>query len=148
MIERLRTLGRANRKELVRFVKFSIVGAIGAVVDFSVLNLMMRVVGLVNWQANAISFSCAVFSNFMWNRFWTYPESRALPFGRQLGQFALVNVAGLGINTAIFVLLDNRVLPDAWGYWGTNLAKAIAIGVVWFWNYGVNRLWTYRKVAA
>ncbi len=146
MISRLRTFQQEHPKEIGRFLKFSVVGAIGAIVDFSVLNFFMRVVGLVNWQANTISFSAAVFSNFMWNRYWTYPESRAFPFEQQLGQFALVNVAGLGINTGIFVLLDNKVFPDTWGYWGTNLAKAIAIGVVWFWNFGVNRLWTYRKV--
>lgn len=147
MIARLRVLSQTHRVELVRFCKFSVVGAIGAVVDFGVLNLCMRVFGLANWQANIISFSAAVFSNFLWNRHWTYPESRALAFGPQLGQFALVNVVGLGINTGILVGLDNYVFPDAWGFWGTNLAKAIAIGVVWFWNYGVNRLWTYRKIA-
>jgi putative flippase GtrA len=146
LIARLRTLAHTHRVELIRFGKFSVVGAIGALVDFSVLNLGMRVFGLINWQANIISFSAAVFSNFMWNRHWTYPESRALAFGPQLGQFALVNVVGLAINTGILVGLDNYVFPDAWGLWGTNLAKAIAIGVVWFWNYGVNRLWTYRKI--
>jgi putative flippase GtrA len=147
LIARLRTLAHTHRVELIRFGKFSVVGAIGAVVDFGVLSFFMRVVGLVNWQANTISFSAAVFSNFMWNRHWTYPESRALPFRAQFGQFALVNIIGWGINTGIFVLLDDRIFPNAWGYWGTYLAKAIAIGVVWFWNYGVNRLWTYRKIA-
>jgi putative flippase GtrA len=146
LIARLRNLSDGQRKELTRFLKFSVVGAIGAVVDFSVLNLGMWALQLLNWQANIISFSAAVFSNFMWNRHWTYPESKAHPFGPQLAQFALVNVAGLAINTGILVGLDDYVFPDAWGRWGTNLAKAIAIGVVWFWNYGVNRLWTYRKV--
>jgi len=29
---------------------------------------------------------------------------------------------------------------------GYNVAKAIAIIVVLFWNFGVNRVWTYRGI--
>ena len=118
MIARLRTLAHTHRVELIRFGKFSVVGAIGALVDFSVLNLGMRVLGLINWQANIISFSAAVFSNFMWNRHWTYPESRALAFGPQLGQFALVNVVGLGINTGILVGAGQLCLSRCLGLLG------------------------------
>ncbi len=142
---RLRTLWRMNRAECLRFVKFSIVGAIGAVVDFGVLNLGIQVFGLEKWLANTFSFSAAVLSNFTWNRLWTYPESRQEPLLPQLGQFALVNVVGLGINQAVFLSLDRYVLAP-WGVWGYNLAKAVAIGVVWFWNFFINRIWTYRKI--
>ncbi len=154
---------RSNPTELKRFLKFALVGAFGAVVDFAVLNLMKRVfesVGLgIGWNvslpprqiqliaANAISFSLAVLSNFTWNRLWTFPESRERPLGRQLLQFAIVNVAGLGINTLVLVLMDHYVfssfVSDRLSY---NLAKAFAIGVVLFWNFGVNRVWTYRGI--
>jgi putative flippase GtrA len=132
------------------------VGAIGMVVDLSILNLMYRLVlppllpALAAGQrlvvANSISFSTAVVSNFTWNRLWTFPESRQRPIAGQLGQFALVNVIGLGINNvvlwAIFHIITNFI-PDPWDY---NLAKITAIGVVLFWNYFVNRLWTYRGI--
>jgi len=86
-----------------------------------------------------------VLSNFTWNRFWTYPESRSEPVARQLGQFALVNVAGYAINQAVFLSLDHYVFQD-WGTLGYNVSKAVAIGVVLFWNFGVNRVWTYGKI--
>jgi putative flippase GtrA len=153
----------SNPTETERFVKFAIVGAFGAVVDFTVLNLMMRAfqaAGLgVGWDvplaprqiqlaaANTISFSAAVLSNFTWNRLWTFPESRERPIGRQLVQFAIVNVIGWGINTILLLVLDQLVfqnfMSDRMSY---NTAKAIAIGVVLFWNYGVNRIWTYRGI--
>jgi putative flippase GtrA len=75
---------RSNHKELTRFIKFAIVGTIGAVVDFSILNLM-------------------------------------------------VNLA----------TLFGRFIPDPFDY---NLAKAIAIIIVLFWNFGINRIWTYRGI--
>lgn len=152
-----------NPKELDRFVKFAIVGIIGAVVDFAVLNFMKIVfenVGLgVGWRpgvdphsvqlvaANAISFSMAVISNFTWNRLWTFPESRQRPLASQLGQFAVVNILGLGINTVLLLVMDQYVFQHfVSARLSYNLAKAFAIGVVLFWNFSVNRIWTYKGI--
>ena len=97
--------------------------------------------------ANAISFSTAVLSNFTWNRLWTFPESRERPLVSQLLQFTIVNVLGLVINTVILVVMDRYVfqlfLSERLSY---NLAKALAIGVVLFWNFGINLVWTYRGI--
>lgn len=142
--------------ELTRFFKFAAVGAIGMVVDLTVLNVLYRLVlpvlvpglsdGVRLIVANSISFTVAVLSNFTWNRLWTFPESRQRPLGTQLVQFAIVNVIGLGINNLVLWLVfqvTQQVLPDPFDY---NVAKITAIGVVLFWNYGANRLWTYRGI--
>ena len=142
---RLLSVVIANRKGVNRFLRFSVVGTIGAVVDFGILNLLILVFGWSKVWANTCSFSTAMCSNFLWNRLWTYPETQGDPVLPQLSQFALVNIIGLGINQAIFLSLDRWVFTG-WGPLGYNLAKAIAIGVVLFWNFGVNRLWTYRHV--
>lgn len=142
---RLLSLVNANRKEMGRFLRFSVVGTVGAVVDFGILNLLILLCGLAKVWANTCSFSAAVCSNFLWNRLWTYPETRGDPILRQLTQFALVNVIGLGINQGIFLSLD-RWAFGGWGPLGYNLAKVIATGIVLFWNFGVNRFWTYRHV--
>lgn len=153
----------SNPKRIERFVKFAIVGTIGAVVDFAVLNVMKLVfeaAGLgEGWNlsassrqiqlvaANTISFSAAVLSNFTWNRLWTFPESRERPLGTQLMQFTVVNITGLLINTLILVGLDQyvlqHILPARLSY---NIAKAFAICVVLFWNFGMNLIWTYRGI--
>ena len=139
------SLAVANRKEVGRFLKFSVVGTVGAVVDFGLLNLLILLFGLAKVLANTCSFSAAVCSNFIWNRLWTYPETQRDPIVPQLTQFVLVNVVGLGINQAIFLSLDRWAFAD-WGTLGYNLAKVIATGVVLFWNFGANRFWTYRHV--
>ncbi|MGM0401857.1 MAG: GtrA family protein [Chloroflexota bacterium] len=144
-VAKLRTLFGENRIEVERFLKFGVVGTVGAAVDFSVLNLGIQVLGLYKGIANTLSFSVAVMSNFIWNRLWTYPESRESPLGPQLGQFFIVNVGGLIINQAIFLSLDYFVF-SSWGAWGYNLSKAVACGVVLFWNFGVNRVWTYKDI--
>lgn len=163
VLGRLYTKFREHPTELVRFLKFSVVGAFGAVVDFTLLNLMKSVfehVSLgVGWSsvvpphqiqevaANIISFSAAVLSNFTWNRLWTFPESRKRPLGTQLLQFSAVNVLGLVINTGVLLVMDRYVFQHFFSVrMSMNLAKAFAIGVVLFWNFGVNRIWTYRGI--
>ncbi len=145
-LTRLLELAQTNRKEFVRFIKFAIVGTSGAVVDFGVLNLLHLVFGFSKFWANTCSFSLAVINNFTWNRLWTFPESRERPLRSQLAQFALVNVAGLAINQVVFLSLDRYVFGPWLGPLGYNVAKAIAIIVVLFWNFGVNRVWTYRGI--
>ncbi len=150
-------LGLGRRpKELVRFLKFASVGTLGMVVDLSILNLMVQVVlpalspSMEPAQrllvGNTISFSAAVLSNFTWNRLWTFPESRQRPLLPQLTQFALVNVIGLAINNGVLWAVYHLILGFVPWPLNYNVAKITAIGIVLFWNYFVNRAWTYRDI--
>lgn len=162
LVTRTRLFLQTNRKEVIRFLKFSVVGTIGAVVDFGTLYLLHVVVGLPIVLANTCSFTAAVLSNFTWNRYWTYPDSRSKPIRTQLVQFFVVNIIGWGINTGILVLLRYpcvalvetvtrsmalSLAPEMLYKLGYNLAKAIATGIVLFWNFFVNRIWTYSDVS-
>lgn len=145
------------QREFTRFVKFCVVGAVGAVVDFGTFNLLAIVLGMWTIPASALSFIAAVTSNFLWNRYWTYPDSRSKPIGRQATQFAAVNLVGLMIRTPIFAgseALLRRALPGLpipaalqSAAIASNLALAVAVVVVLFWNFAVNRLWTYSDVS-
>jgi putative flippase GtrA len=135
-----------------------VVGAIGAVVDFGVFNLLRGAVGIPAAIAQAISFSAAVVSNFLWHRYWTYPDSRSKPVGRQAFQFLLVSLVGLAIRTGVFVLvqpatisLAESLLPDDASSSqilaiGENMALVVAVLVVLLWNFVINRVWTYSDV--
>jgi len=144
--------------ERTRFIRFAVVGTIGAVVDFCVFNLLHGVFGIQEVWASVFSFTTAVLSNFTWNRYWTYPDSRSKPISNQLLTFTVVNIIGLGIRTPLFAglsgLLKNLFallpfLPVAVitaDFLGNNGALAIAILVVMLWNFFVNRYWTYNDV--
>ncbi len=142
-----------KRKEAKRFVKFATVGALGSVTDFAVLNLLVHLAGFAPVMANVVSVSTAMIQNFFLNRHWTFPESRQRQAASQMAQFIAVSVVGVGINTLVFYLVD-RQLHDFWvQFTGSpdlgftvsyNFAKLFAIGVVLFWNFAANRLWTYR----
>ena len=147
-----------NPQERSRFLRFAVVGIVGAVVDFGTFNLLSGVFGVQAVLASVISFIAAIINNFVWNRYWTYPDSRSKPVVKQLAIFSLISLAGLLIRTPLFAFLEVRLtnlflslnLP-AMGFMsaeflGHNLALAIAVIVVMFWNFFVNRYWTYNDV--
>jgi putative flippase GtrA len=132
------------------------VGAFGAVVDFGIANLLSHYFNMALVFAGTLSFACAVISNFIWNRYWTYPESRSRPLAHQLGMFIAVNVAGVAIRIPILHFvepplsiffrsssLDGSISPD---FIARNATLAIAVGIVMLWNFFINRYWTYNDV--
>jgi putative flippase GtrA len=133
-----------------------VVGLIGAVVDFGIMNLFSKLFGMPLVWAGTISFACAILSNFFWNRHWTYPDSRTRPIARQMVMFFIVNVAGLAIRLPILHFLEPpmRGLFDRLAlnislspeFLGKNFTLAVAVGVVMLWNFFINRYWTYNDV--
>jgi putative flippase GtrA len=148
----------ANPRERTRFLRFAFVGIVGAVVDFGAFNLLIATTNLTPVWAGAFSFIAAILSNFTWNRYWTYPDSRTKPVGQQLLQFSMVSVAGLLIRIPILAILEPILrtffemfsfLPIGFitaEFLSANLALSIAVIVVMFWNFFVNRYWTYSDV--
>ncbi len=145
-----------NQKERARFLRFAFVGAIGAVIDFGVFNLLVHFTGINSVIASVISFVSAVCSNFIWNRYWTYPDSRSKHVAHQLLQFIMISFIGLAIRTPLFAFLEKnliRVFSTANlnisltpTFLGHNISLAIAIVVIMFWNFFANRLWTYADI--
>ncbi len=162
--------GGSKPQELERFIKFLVVGAIGAVIDLGLTNFLMKFVFHVtpddHWPvliSGAIGFTAAVTSNFIWNRYWTYPDSRSRMLLRQLVQFFLVNLVGLGIRAVVlsalyfpFNDLLERVLhnglfsvpltPNLQARIAANMAIVVALVIVALWNFFANRHWTYNDV--
>lgn len=146
----------SNNRERTRFLKFAIVGSIGFFVDFAVYNLLGIGFGVPALWAQVVSFSVAVLSNFVLNRIWTFPDSRSRSVGNQLFQFVIVSVVGLGIRTGIMFFILNPLIHffDGWlngGVFtpeqlGENLALAIVVIIVMFWNFFANRYWTFNDI--
>jgi putative flippase GtrA len=146
-----------NPKERGRFLRFALVGTIGAVVDFGVMNLLRDAFGLPLVFAGTVSFIAAILNNFFWNRYWTYPDSRSKKILRQLIEFSIVSATGLIIRIPILKFLEPLMVrfvnwfplkfpyisPEALS---ANLTLAIAVIIVMFWNFFVNRYWTYSDV--
>ena len=117
--------------------------------------------------ASTIAFFAAVASNFMWNRYWTYPDSRSRSMRRQMAQFTFINLVGwlgrtvwiaasykwLGATLMPILLPEIQLLrpgyvpsESAEAKLGTMAALLIGVCVVMVWNFLANRYWTYNDV--
>jgi putative flippase GtrA len=161
-------------KEVERFLRFAVVGTIGAIVDFGTLIVLQATIlppskdsNLPVIIATTIAFIAAIISNFTWNRFWTYPDSRSRSVRRQMAQFTFISVVGWLGRTAwiswaylyLGAFLMPILLPEIQmfrpGYvpsataeakLGTIAAQLVGVVVVMFWNFFANRYWTYSDV--
>lgn len=159
---KVRAFVQDNRQEFIRFFKFAVVGAFGAVVDFVVLAVLERFVHppapIDNWWSSiavGVSLSTAIVSNFIWNRYWTYPDSRSKPLAKQFAQFYVINILAYIIRGPIMLL--ETVFAGWLGQWfalesetagtlGTYMAWALGVGIAMFWNFFINRVVTYSDV--
>jgi len=126
-----------QNKHAREFVKYSIVGGVGTVIDFGVLLLLVEIFGVAVLVANTISFVLAATNNYVLNNIWKFREKNKT-LRTQYAKFLLVSIVALAINTVlmkVFVML---------GMWYVS-AKILIIGIVVFWNYLGNKLWTFRK---
>jgi putative flippase GtrA len=148
---------------LVRFLKFSVVGVIGTAIDFGIFNLLHNILGWGRVLSNTCSVSTAIVNNYLWNLFWVYPETRGRQNTKKFVQFIIVSISAWALNTAILWSSDRwlfgvngllaglvepaaRMLGARHEVLSSNVAKVLATGIVLFWNFFVNRLWTFRDV--
>jgi putative flippase GtrA len=163
LIQKLFLLIHSKKHEIVRFLKFCAVGVLGTLIDFGLFNLGHNVLGLDKVLANTISISAAIVNNYTWSRFWVYPETKDRQGGRKFVQFVAVSLMAWALNTGILWSTDHWLFGEAGVLAGiiapfahrvgtahevlsSNIAKVIATGIVLFWNFFANRLWTFSDV--
>ena len=121
---------------ILKFLKFGVVGASGVVVDFGVTWLLKEQAKLNKYIANSAGFACAVVSNYILNRIWTF-HSADPNVGIQFAKFTVVALIGLGMNNAIIYFLNEKRGVRFY------MSKLIATGVVMLWNFGANYTFTF-----
>ena len=88
------------RPLITKFVKFAVVGASGAVIDFGLTALCKGIFGIPELLSNAIGFTVAATSNYFLNRVWTW-RSTSKEVGVEYAKFFFVSLVGLGLNSLI-----------------------------------------------
>lgn len=118
---------------LGKIVRFSVTGALGALIDFGFTYLCKEVLKINKFLSNAVGFILAATFCFFLNKFWTYQSQTALAWSEYF-TFIAVSLVGLGINTTVLYLLSEKAKMNFY------LSKCFAIGVASIWNFLAN-LW-------
>jgi putative flippase GtrA len=120
-----------------RFIKFGLVGMSGMMIDFGVTWICKEKIKINKYVANSTGFICAMSSNYLLNRYWTF-ESNDSNIATQFTKFLLVSLMGLAINNLLlYVLVKNTKF-------NFYLLKLVVIGLVFLWNYFANLLYTFH----
>jgi putative flippase GtrA len=121
---------------LIKFMKFGAVGATGVFIDFGFTWLCKEKAKIQKYIANSIGFTVGATSNYFLNRWWTF-HSNNPELAMEYSRFLLVSVIGLGMNTIIIWYLVSKRNRNFY------ISKLFAMGLVTFWNFFVNLLFTF-----
>jgi putative flippase GtrA len=119
-----------------KFIKFTIVGMLGALVDFGSLILFVE---LFLWGvilSTTLAFILSSLHNFALNKFWTFRNTEDC-FFEQLYKYGLVTLVGLAIT-----IITMYVMIHFEFYY--IFAKIVAIILVGFWSFYANKYWTFK----
>ncbi|MDU4961144.1 MAG: GtrA family protein [Sporomusaceae bacterium] len=123
---------------LKEFIKFSLVGASGTLVNLAVYSLAIYL-GTNYLAAATLSFLVAVSNNFYWNFIWTFKgKAPQKSLRRKYFSFFLISLLNFAINLAALNYLVDVCLFDK------ILAQIIAIGIASVFNFLLNYLITFR----
>lgn len=125
------------KKTVAEALKYMLVGASSAVIDICLLFIFVEYVRIPLLLAATLAFFIAVGNGFFWNKRWTF-KNTGPHAGRQYAKFLLTSLVGLGIT---LLLLSFFVYTLKLWY---LVAKMLVTVIVFFWNFTVNRFWTFR----
>lgn len=139
-----------------QFLKFGIVGTVGATVDFGTYNIMTRGLG---WDtiyeiwgykfiaANLASVLIAILSNFLLNKYWTFRNREAGAAVKQGVGYFVLNGITFVLNQILtsFFTFHVPIVEAFFGSQKDNAAKAISIGFILFINFFGSKFVIFRK---
>ena len=126
----------------IRFIAFSLVGALGLGVHMAVLALLFRGFGSGFVTAQAAATLVAMTSNFALNNLLTYRDMRLRGWALLRGWLSFVAACSIGglANVGIAAYLFQQQ-----GGWVVPAAAGVLVGAVW--NYALTALYTWKRPA-
>jgi putative flippase GtrA len=123
---------------LHEIAKFGVVGALGAVVQFGVQNVLHYKVALGPMTAVFIAYCAATCVTFVGNRYWAFRHRKGRGLAHESVTFVVLNVIGIGIQEGFVGLVKYGMgLENPIAF---NAATVVGIGVATLF-----RLYSYRR---
>ena len=120
---------------IAKFISFSLVGAIGTLVHYSILYTLVEYFSFDSILASGCGASIGLIINYILNYLLTFKSQQ--PHTHTLPKYALITSLGFGLNLLIMMLLTKYVY-----YIYAQLLTTI---VVLTWNFLANNFWTFQK---
>lgn len=121
--------GRAAKTKFGRLFSFAFAGGSGFVIDIGVLWLLLHLTPMGPFSARVISIACAMTSNFLINRTFTFGRSDRTLI-EEGARYSSIGLIGAGLNYVIYAALL-LAIPGFSPFWATF----IAVGLVAVFSY-------------
>jgi putative flippase GtrA len=140
IIKKLRD--RFPRKSLMgQFLRYMVTGGVAFVADFGLFALCLYGFGWHYLLANLVGLVAGLVLNYLMSILWVFTACKRIlktKKGIEFVLFALVGIAGVGINQVLMYLMVDGL--------GINemVSKMIAAVLVLMWNFGARKLMLFR----
>ena len=139
IVEFVVVAGSIRFRSAKTFIKFSMVGLAGVIVNLGFFTLFMAM-GLNKFIASPLAIELSIISNFMLNNYWTFRWRQTKDRTRIKGlKFNVVSVLALGLSYGTFVGLS-LAFPET----SPQLHQLIGVVPGTLVNYFLNAYWTFR----
>jgi len=123
---------------LVKFLKFSAVGALGTLAHYSVLIFLVQILSVNVLVATSIGALVGALVNYLLNYRWTFASNKR--HSEAMVKFFAVAGVGFVLN-GLFMTLFSAVLALHY-----LIAQVITTAMVLFWNFLGNHYWTFDEL--
>ena len=120
------------KKLINQILKFGVVGGIAFVIDYGILFLLAKVIGLNELISAAISFIISLTFNYFLSTKWVFEAKKQTP--KEVIIFVLLSVVGLGINEVLIYLGTKKLGLDV------MIVKLFATAIVMVYNFITRKL--------
>ncbi len=137
-------------KIALQVAKFVAVGGFNTLLDWSVLGLLIYLIGfssgLYYFLFKSVSFIIANFFAYFWNKYWTF-QSEKKSDSKEYVSFLIVSVIGLLINASVaYLIVENfseasSVTPEQLAIIGAAVATVISL----VWNFIGYKIFVFKK---
>jgi putative flippase GtrA len=115
------------------FIRFAGVGALSTIIDFAVYNILLRL-GVEVHIAAALGFFAGFTNGYLLNSRYVFSGGSRARYIKYL----LVSLGGLVLTEIIIDIAHVR------GGLSENIAKLIAVILVFIWNYFLSKFWAFQ----
>jgi hypothetical protein len=120
------------KKLINQILKFGVVGGIAFVIDYGILFLLAKVIGLNELISAEISFIISLTFNYFLSTKWVFDAKKQTP--KEVIIFVLLSVVGLGINELLIYLGTKKLGIDV------MIVKLFATAIVMVYNFITRKL--------
>ena len=120
------------KKLINQILKFGVVGGIAFVIDYGILFLLAKVIGLNELISAAISFIISLTFNYFLSTKWVFEAKKQTP--KEVIIFVLLSVVGLGINELLIYIGSIKMSIDV------MIVKLFATVIVMIYNFITRKL--------